>query len=155
MLSLFSFQIMNYPRFLEKYAGSNDIRPDAMILSYPVITSDEFAHVGSIENVSADKNGGDTYNWFGLDQRVDAQTPPTFLWHTAEDEVVPVENSLKMALALSGAGVPFEMHIFPFGGHGMSVCNRTVGRISEHNAQWVDLCINWLRMTFQITPFEI
>ena len=154
-LAASSGTLFNEPRFLEKYAGSNDIRPDAMILSYPVITSDEFAHVGSIENVSADKNGGDTYNWFGLDQRVDAQTPPTFLWHTAEDEVVPVENSLKMALALSGAGVPFEMHIFPFGGHGMSVCNRTVGRISEHNAQWVDLCINWLRMTFQISPFEI
>lgn len=154
-LAASSGTLFNEPRFLEKYAGSNDIRPDAMILSYPVITSDEFAHVGSIENVSADKNGGDTYNWFGLDQRVDAQTPPTFLWHTAEDEVVPVENSLKMALALSGAGVPFEMHIFPFGGHGMSVCNRTVGRISEHNAHWVDLCINWLRMTFQISPFEI
>ena len=147
--------LFNEPRFLEKYTGSGDIRPDAMILSYPVITSDEFAHVGSIENVSADKRGGDTYNWFGLDRHVDDQTPPTFLWHTAEDSIVPVENSLRMALALSAAGVPFEMHIFPFGEHGLSVCSRTIGRISEHNAQWVDLCIRWLRMTFRISPFAL
>ena len=147
--------LFNESRFLEKYAGSRDIRPDAMILGYPVITSDEFAHVGSIENVSADKKGSDTYRWFGLDQHVDAQTPPTFLWHTAEDNIVPVENSLKMAMALSASGVPFEIHLFPFGEHGMSVCSRTVGRPSEHNVQWVNLCINWLRMTFQISPFEV
>ena len=124
-----------------------------MILSYSVLTSDEFAHVSSIEKVSADKCGGDTYHWFGLDRRVDAQTPPTFLWHTAEDQIVPVENSLKMAMALSAAGVPYEMHIFPYGPHGLSVCNRTIGRISEHNAKWIDLCVAWLRMTFGISPF--
>ena len=153
-LAASSGTLFNEPRFLEKYSGSKDIRPDAMILSYPVITSDEFAHVGSIEKVSADKCGGDTFNWFGLDQHVDAQTPPTFLWHTANDQIVPVENSLKMAMALSATGVPFEMHIFPFGEHGFSVCTKTVGRVSKHNAQWVDLCINWLRMTFGTSPFE-
>lgn len=91
----------------EGYCESK-IRPDAMILCYPVITADEYAHEGSIKKVSGAEVGSENYLWFGLDQHVDGQTPPTFLWHTAADSCVPVENSLKMCLALSKAKVPFE-----------------------------------------------
>lgn len=138
--------------FLEVYQAAahgtereKNIRPDAMILGYPVITADAYAHVRSIENVSGARQGSEAYNWFGLEQHVDQDTPPAFLWHTATDASVPVENSLKMAMALSAAKVPFELEIFPSGRHGMSVCTEEVGSASAYNARWVGNCIAWLR----------
>ena len=82
--------------------------------------------------------------WFGLDRHVDKDTPPTFLWHTAEDNAVPVENSLKMASALSAARIPFELHVFPHGDHGLSVCTEEVGTPNDYNARWVEWSIQWL-----------
>ena len=137
--------IYNKPEFLKVFSCTENIRPDAMILCYPVITADEFAHVQSIENVSGAKKGSEQYRWFGLDRHVDKNTPPTFLWHTAEDSCVPVENSLKMAEALSAVKVPFELHIFPKGEHGMSVCSEEVGSACEYNARWVEWSIKWLQ----------
>lgn len=137
--------LFNEPEFLQVYQKTEHIRPDAMILCYPVITSDEFAHVGSIENVSASKEGSEWYQWFGLDRHVDKDTPPAFLWHTAEDSCVPVENSLKMAMALSAAKVPFELEVFPKGPHGMSVCTEEVGSECAYNGRWVENCVTWLR----------
>lgn len=137
--------LFNEPEFLKIYKASENIRPDALILSYPVITADEFAHVMSIENVSGATEGSEQYQWFGLEQHVDENTPPTFLWHTAEDSGVPVENSLKMAEALSAAKVPFELHVFPKGEHGMSVCTEEVESACEYNARWVEWCIKWLQ----------
>lgn len=134
----------NEPKFLKAYGRIEHIRPDAMILCYPVITADEFAHVGSIKNVSGAEQGTERYAWFGLDKHVDAETSPAFLWHTAEDNCVPVENTLKMASALSEAKVPFEVHIFPKGSHGMSVCTQEVNSPSAYNARWMEWCIAWL-----------
>lgn len=134
--------------FLDAFGRDDYIRPNAMILSYPVITADEFAHVGSIEHVSGEKQGSAGYQWFSLDKHVTAQTCPAFLWHTANDEIVPVENSLKMAAALSHNKVPFELHIFPEGPHGMSVCTKEVGSECAYNARWVKLSIQWLRQLF-------
>ena len=140
--------IYKEPKFLEKFDRTDHIRPDAMILGYPVITSDEFAHTGSIQRVSGAEVGSEEYMWFGLDGHVDEQTPPAFLWHTATDKSVPVENSLKMCLALSKAKVPFEYHVFPSGGHGMSVCTEEVGRPSSYNGRWVEWSIKWLNQVF-------
>ena len=83
---------------------------------------------------------------------MDAQTPHTFLWHTAEDTCVPVENSLKMATALSAAKVTFEMHILPEGQHGISVCNREVNTPFSYNSRWVEWSIKWLNKVFE---FEV
>lgn len=140
--------LFNEKEFLNVYQGMKDIRPNAMVLCYPVITSDEYAHVYSVETVSGCQKGTEGYEWFGLDKHVDDQTPPTFLWHTAEDAVVPVENSLKMGLALSKAKVPYELHIFPEGRHGMSACNKTVGTESKYNARWMEWSIQWLNKLF-------
>lgn len=136
--------LFNEDKFLQIYGREDDIRPDAMILGYPVIVADEFAHVGSITYVSGAEKGTEEYAWFGLDKHVDAQTPPTFLWHTAEDQAVPVENSLKMCLALSAAKVPFEYHVVPKGAHGMSICTKEVGSYSPYNARWMEWSIAWL-----------
>jgi acetyl esterase/lipase len=114
-----------------------------------LINTDEFAHVPSIETVSGAPQGSDAYGWFGLDHHVDASTPPTFLWHTATDDVVPVENSLKFATALSKNKIPMELHIFPTGGHGMSVCTCEVNTQDDYNGRWVELSIQWLKKMFE------
>lgn len=140
----------NKQEFLRGYSGKTDIRPNAMILCYPVITSDEFANVASIENVSGSEKGTELYKWFGLTQHVDSETPPAFIWHTAEDKGVPVENSLQMAAALSAAKIPFELEIFPKGPHGMSICTKEVGTECPYNARWVENCIMWLEMLWKV-----
>lgn len=121
-------------------------KPDAMVLSYPVVTSGEFAHRGSMEHLS-EKEGQE---FFSLEKHVGAHVPPTFIWHTAADQTVPVENSLLFAAALSGAKVPFELHVFPYGMHGLSLATAEVaeeGREPDaHVAQWVSLCAKWLDM---------
>ena len=141
--------LFNEEKFLKVYGREEDIRPDAMVLGYPVITADEFAHAGSIQRVSGAEVGTEEYAWFSLDKHVDAQTPPAFLWHTAEDSVVPVENSIKMAAALSAAKVPFEYHVVPKGSHGMSTCTKEVGSYSPYNARWMDWSITWLNTLFE------
>ncbi|MEE0884632.1 MAG: alpha/beta hydrolase [Faecalimonas sp.] len=141
--------LFNEERFLNVFGGKENIRPDAMILGYPVITSDEFAHVRSIGNVSGAEVGSAEFIWFGLDRHVDEQTPPAFLWHTAEDASVSVENSLRMASALSKASVPFELHVLPHGVHGMSVCTEEVRTKCDYNGRWVDWSIEWLNKLFQ------
>lgn len=128
---------------------SVSIRPDAMVLGYPVITADEFAHRGSIEHVSGANEGSNAYSYFNLEKHVDENTPQTFLWHTSEDDCVPVENSLRFATALSAAKVPFELHILPFGGHGMSVCTGEVGSEDAYNRRWVAWSIEWLNRIFK------
>lgn len=146
--------LFNEPEFLQVFGSTKHIRPDAVILGYPVITSDAYAHVESIENVSGSPKGSETYQWFGLDNHVDAQTPPMFLWHTAADGLVPVENSLKMAAALSAEKIPFELHVLPEGEHGMSVCTEEVGTPSAYNARWVEWCVVWLREQMNFSTGE-
>ncbi len=121
-----------------------------MILGYPVVLSDEKAHAGPIEHVSGSEQGSEDYLWFGLDGHVDSETPPTFMWHTTSDGSVPVENSLKFSLALSAAKVPFECHVFPSGGHGMSTCRNEVNVTGEsyYNARWMEWSIQWLNQIF-------
>ena len=147
-LACSSGTLFNDPQFLKLSPVKDNIRPDAMLLCYPVITADESAHSESIEAVSGAYKGSDKYLWFGLDNHVDKETPPTFLWHTAEDSCVPVENSLKFAAALSRNKIPFELHIFPEGQHGMSVCTNQVNTKCAYVGRWVDMSIFWLNKTF-------
>ncbi len=144
--------LYNKEVFLKVFGKNEHIRPDAMILGYPVITSDEYTHVESIENVSGAKEGTDQYKWFGLEQHVNSTTPPAFVWHTAEDKTVPVENSLKLSMAFSAANIPFELHVLPHGMHGMSVCTKEVGKTGREsiasNGRWVKWCIEWMNELF-------
>ena len=140
--------LFNEDKFQKVWNRVENIRPDALILGYPVILSNEYAQKGSIERVSGSKEGTEEYAWFGLDKHVDEMTPPTFLWHTAADFVVPVENSLSFALALSSAKVPYEMHVLPEGRHGMSVCTKEVGTPDTYNGRWLEWSIRWLNKLF-------
>jgi len=122
-------------------------RPDGLILCYPVITAEEgLCNPGSIQSIA----GENQRDFFSLEKHVSADTPPTFLWHTAEDHSVPVENSMMFAAALRRCGVPFEMHIYPFGEHGLSLATDEVteyekGRLPDaHVAGWINECDAWL-----------
>lgn len=142
----------------EKGADARLLRPDAMILSYPVISSGEYAHPGSFLQLIGEKPGVafEEEEWtrlkeyFSLETQVGKDTPPCFLWHTAEDSTVPVENSLLFAAALSRAQIPFELRIFPYGEHGLSLATKEVeegekGRYpNPHVATWFSDCVEWL-----------
>ncbi len=118
-------------------------RPDALLLSYPVITAKEFAHVGSIVNIS----GGDEKlkAKLSLEDRVTSDVPPTFIWHTGADTGVPCENSLLFVSALRKAKVPFELHIFQNGVHGLSVATEETMHVEESVQPWVSLAVTWLK----------
>lgn len=122
------------------------LKPDAVILGYPVITSGEYAHKGSIENLAGDDQ--ELWKLFSLENQVRPGLPPFFLWHTVADAAVPVQNSLLLAEALEKCDVPYEMHLFAQGAHGGSTCNREVNQPNPHNASWLPLCIDWLADVF-------
>lgn len=147
-LAASSGTLFSDPKFLAAWNRQEDMRPNAMVLCYPVILANEYAHKGSICNVSGAQENEALYRFFGLDQHVSESTPPTFLWHTAADLAVPVENSLAFAAALSRAKVPYELHIFPEGRHGMSVCTQEVATPDAYNRRWVDWSIQWLNKQF-------
>lgn len=105
-----------------EYEGVSS-RPDAVILSYPVITSGEYAHKGSFRALLGDNASLKELEYMSLEKQVNKDTPPTFIWQTATDDVVPVENSYLYAQACKKHGVTFEHHVFGNGGHGMSLAN--------------------------------
>src|SRR6185436_3982010 len=98
-------------------------RPDLAILCYAVISFGEFAHAGSRKNLLGDNPPPELVQNLSNELQVTKETPPTFLWHTAEDQAVPVENSLMFASALRAAGVPFDLHIYEKGRHGIGLAN--------------------------------
>jgi acetyl esterase/lipase len=120
-------------------------RPDAVIACYPVISLQAIPHVGSLKNLLGENPSPDIIQNLSNDQQVTENTPPTFLWHTADDPVVPVEHSLLFALACAKNKVPHELHIFPHGKHGLGLANETspIGQ-SPQVAQWTTLCQTWL-----------
>lgn len=115
-------------------------RPDAMILCYPVITSGEYRNDGSFKNLLGNEPDPALMEHFSLEKHtVSGQTPPAFMWHTSEDSSVPVENSLMLATALSKNRVPFELHIYEKGRHGLGLCPE-----DPHVASWFTTCTEWL-----------
>lgn len=126
-----------------------DNHPDALILSYPVITSGKYAHQGSFANLLGPDPGSDLREKMSLEKQVNSQTPPTFLWHTFADSAVPVENSLLFARALRKKQIPFELHIYPEGGHGLSLATEETATSNlppdPHPATWIKLCLSWLK----------
>jgi acetyl esterase/lipase len=123
----------------------NYARPAGMILAYPVISSGEYAHRGSIDNILHDeKDDPEALLKVSLETRVDENTVPTFLWHTREDTTVPVENSIFLAASLAKHKIPFEMHIYPYGGHGISLANNVVRAVNPTAAQWFGEAVRWM-----------
>jgi acetyl esterase/lipase len=115
-------------------------RPDALILAYPVISTEDFAHRGSFQNLLGPDPDPQLLTMMSLEQQVTNRTPPAFLWHTSDDAVVPVKNSLRFAEALREHEIPFELHVYPYGVHGLGLAEA-----QSNVATWTDLCVTWLR----------
>ena len=131
--------------------GPEEIRPDGLILCYPVITSGKYAHRGSVETLLGPEQLADPemVELFSLEKQVGPHVPPVFLWHTWTDQSVPVENSLLLAGALREHGVSLEMHLYPRGIHGLSLATHEVegqdGRYYEPSCQgWIRLAKAWI-----------
>lgn len=125
-------------------------KPNGLILSYPVISSGVHAHQGSFQALLGDQQE-ELRERLSLEKQVNNQTPPTFLWHTFEDASVPVENSMLFAVALRKHNIPFELHIYPSGGHGLSLANEESMSvqnnfgIQEECQNWIDMAGVWIR----------
>lgn len=115
-------------------------KPNAMVLCYPVITLKDFTHEGSRDALLGVNPSHDLVELLSNENHVTADTCPTFLWHTADDSAVPVENSIMFASALSQSNVSFALHIFPKGPHGVGLA---LDR--PELAVWTELCTQWLR----------
>ncbi|MDT0643800.1 alpha/beta hydrolase [Zunongwangia sp. F363] len=120
---------------------SANSRPDFMALIYPVISMEaHVTHMGSRNALLGQTPDEELVAKFSNEQRVSEKTPPTFLIHATDDEVVPVENSLAFYKAVKDKNIPVEMHIYPEGGHGFSLGNGN--RILE---SWPELFYAWLK----------
>jgi acetyl esterase/lipase len=115
-------------------------RPDFAVLCYPVISlSDPVAHAGSRRYLLGDPADPALVDLLSNERQVTSRTPPTFLWHTADDASVPVANSLLFFEALRKAGVPGELHVFPHGRHGLGLAPG-----DPSVSQWPRLCATWM-----------
>lgn len=123
-------------------------KPNALILGYAVLTSGEFRHNNSFLRLLGDRYD-ELLESVSLEKLVTKDCPPTFLWHTWEDELVPVENSLLFAQALRRNGISCEMHLYAHGRHGSGLANRETWkgedkRLIPANEGWIDLAARWL-----------
>jgi acetyl esterase/lipase len=118
-------------------------RPDLGILCYAVITMGEFTHAGSKANLLGKNPSPELVANLSNELQVTSKTPPCFIWHTFEDGAVPVENSLQFAAACRRASVPFALHIYQHGGHGLGLGTRSQDAAQRH--PWVRDCEFWLK----------
>ena len=113
-------------------------RPDAGILCYAVATLGEYTHANTRKNLTGDDP--ELCEKLTGEKNVPDDCPPMFIWHTYEDAVVPVENALLMGMALKAKKIPYELHIFPEGWHGIGLAQD----IYPHSRQWSGLLLKWL-----------
>lgn len=131
-----------------------EIRPNGLALAYPVITSGAYAHRGSFNALLGnDRDNPAMLAKVSLEQHVTESTPATFVWHTVPDDCVPVQNTLMLVDALMAHHVPVEAHLFPSGGHGLSLGTaetawQGVNGIEECVQVWPELFRRWMRRTF-------
>ena len=110
-------------------------RPDLGVLCYPVITMGPNTHNGSKNNLLGKDPAPELVKLLSNELQVTKDTPPCFIWHTWEDKAVKVENSLEFAAALQKAGVPFDLHVYQKGAHGLGL---------GKNHPWARDCVCWL-----------
>ena len=141
---------VEYASASEKAGAVLDCKPTAVGLCYPVITSDH-GHMGSYENLLkgyTEEARTELLKTLDLDKAVSKQTPPAFIWATADDQVVPADNALRYALALARKGIDYELHIYPHGPHGFSTVSLEINQPHDglyRVARWLDDCAAFFR----------
>lgn len=129
----------HYSKSLIDNKEQTSLRPDFMILLYPVISlSDSLAHMGSRENLIGKTPSKAQIDNYSNELQVTKNTPVTFLVHAGDDNAVPVDNSIVFYKALQHNGVPAELILYPKGGHGFGLINKTTPD------RWFGHCINWM-----------
>lgn len=138
------------PFMAEKLGVAPEVlKPNGLILGYPVITSGEFSHHDSIKNLLGDRYEAEKDN-FSLENFVTDAVPRTFIWSTFQDGLVPMENSMMFASALREKGIPVELHIFEKGDHGLGLADERSTHCSGGSLEptcviWMELCRAWLK----------
>jgi acetyl esterase/lipase len=135
----------HFNRTLIDNPQNTSLRPDFMILIYPVISFGEYAHAGSVKNLIGPDADSAHIRLYTNQLQVTAATPPTFLLHAQDDKVVPVQNSLMFYEALLKAGVKAEMHLYQSGGHGFGLHNKST------RDEWFDRCTHWMEVNGLLT----
>ncbi len=118
--------------------NNTNLRPDFMVLMYPVVSFGEFAHKGSKNNLIGLNPTEEQVKLYSNELQISADTPPTFLVHANDDKTVPSENSIDFARRLKQAGVKSELHLYSAGGHGFGLNNKTT------KDQWIERLKNWM-----------
>ena len=128
-----------------------DCKPTAVGLSYPVI-SNVHGHIGSYNNLLlgyTDEAKAELLKTLNLNEAVTENTPPAFIWATANDEAVPADNALRYALALANQGIEYELHVYPRGQHGAAAANLEIclerPEIRRIHA-WMEDCAQFFRL---------
>ena len=131
--------------FNEKVYESMDsisARPDFSILIYPVMSMDSsITHMGSRKNLLGKNPAPELVKRFSNELQVTKNTPPAFLVHALDDNVVPVQNSINYVLALKNNSIAGELHIYEKGGHGFGL-----GRQNGTESSWPEACPKWLQV---------
>lgn len=128
----------HFEKQVGELADNSNVRPDFMLLGYPVISFKDFGHKGSAEGLLGKNASAEMIELYSNETQVTAKTPPTFLVHAADDKAVPVKNSIVFYEALVKNNVPVEMHLYPKGGHGFGMKNPT------HPDLWMERVKNWM-----------
>lgn len=146
---------------IAKLAGceNGENQPNAAILGYPVISGYEPTHNGSINNLLKDTPEADRERLreiVSCEKNVGEHTPPTFIFHTADDGAVPAIGALNYARAMTEHNRPFEIHVYRSGSHGLSLANYVTGKrqasINSDVEGWLNLSVRWLLKTFNFPP---
>ena len=117
-------------------------RPDLGILCYPVITMGPNTHMGSRKNLLGDNPSPELMEELSNEKRVRKDTPTCFVWHTWEDKGVKIENALSFAAALQANDIPFDLHVYQKGPHGIGLGG---GRQGGPLHPWTEDCLFWLK----------
>lgn len=139
------------------HSAPEENRPDAVVMAYPVVTAHHPVHMKTFDFLfHTEAPAVQQLEQVSLETLVTNKTPPVFLYHTREDEVVPVEHSLMFAAALAEAGIPFELHAYGWGRHASALVTYETAphghpdEICPHLATWTELSIEWLRRVMRI-----
>ncbi len=133
-------------------AVGRELRPDLLILGYPVISTSWMENAGDYKRIAGNPDDPAIYQKLNLHTAVNGDTPPAFITHGVDDETVPVRDTLKFAAALEAHDIPFEMHVFSHGHHGYSTADETTCNerwLDPALAQWIPLSIAWLNRNFK------
>ena len=133
-------------------ASACDLKIRGMVLGYPVVSALTETHFGSFERLAGKPHtdiSEELKKKLSLEEHVDENSPPAFIWHTAEDKVVPIKGSLMLSEKYAKCNVPMSLHIYPYGGHGLALAdgfsNKNVENAQPLAAHWLDDSIDFIK----------